>query len=222
MRNLIQALLISCAIVAGAARATAQNTVVNLVQDLRFKLTGYYQMNDTENSKTLFRNAGKISITNKDIINLIEGEAGIIFSGNARLLLISKTPVDLTPKVVIRDRFQGDSFDTDVTQYFSAEVRASIEDARISKNPFKAKGSSYDVIVFALNLPQVGFQVLGFGKTRVSTGKMEGDPVTIVHTGKVDASGNGEFQVNPLSGVVPVALTGKVEISGGNVKATVE
>src|SRR3954467_8616378 len=111
MRNLIQALLISCAIVAGAARATAQNTVVNLVQDLRFKLTGYYQMNDTENSKTLFRNAGKISITNKDIINLIEGEAGIIFSGNARLLLISKTPVDLTPKVVIRDRFQGDSFD---------------------------------------------------------------------------------------------------------------
>jgi hypothetical protein len=222
MRNIIQSVLISCILAASVAQSTAQNTVINLIQELRFKLTGYYQMNDTENSKTLFRNAGKVNITNKDIINLIEGEVGIIFSGDARLMLISRTPVDLKPKVVIRDRFEGESFDTDVTQYFSAEVIASIEDGKINKNPFKASGSSYDLIVFELALPDVEFRVLGFGKTKVGTGKKEGEPVTIVHTGKVDASGNGNLQVNPLTGVVPVALTGTVEISGNQVKATVE
>src|SRR5215218_6658119 len=207
MRNIILPVLISCLLAASAAQSVAQNTVINLIQDLRFKLTAYYQMNDTENSKTLFRNAGKVSITNKDIINLIEGEVGIIFSVNARLLLISKTPVDLMPKVVIRDRFEGEPFDTDVTQYFSAEVLASIEGGKINKNPLKAKGSSYDVIVFKLVLPQVRFQVQGFGKTRVGTGKSEGEPAAIVHTGKVQASGTGELQVSLLTGVVPVALT---------------
>src|SRR5215203_2927168 len=159
MRNIILPVLISCLLAASAAESAAQNTVINLIQDLRFKLTAYYQMNDTENSKTLFRNAGKVSIKNKDIINLIEGEVGIIFSANARLLLISGTPLDLTPKVVIRDRFEGDSFDTDVTQYFSAKVLASIEDVNINKNPFKASGWSYDVIVFELDLPDVEIRI---------------------------------------------------------------
>jgi hypothetical protein len=222
MRNIIQPVLIGCLLAAGVARSAAQNTVINLIQEVRFKLTAYYQASDTENDKTLFRHADKVTVTTRDIINLIEGEVGIIFSVDARLLLISRTPVDLTPKVVIRDRSGGEPFDTDVTPYFSAEVLASIEDAKINKNPFKASGSSYDVIVFKLNLPQVEFQVQGFGKTKVSTGKNEGEPVTIVHTGKVDASGNGELQVNPLSGVVPVALVGTVEILGDNLKATVE
>ncbi len=222
MRNIIQPVLISCLLAAGVAQSTAQNTVIKVTQELRFKLTAYYQMNDTENAKTIFRNAGKVTVSNNDIINLIEGEVGIIFSGDARLLLISRTPVDLTPTVVIRDRFEGEPFDTDVTQYFSAEVLASIEDAKINKNPFKASGSSYDLIVFELNLPDVEFRILGFGKTKVSTGKKEGDPVTIVHTGKVEASGNGNYQVNPLSGVVPVLFTGTVEISGSDVKAFVE
>lgn len=222
MRNIIQPVLICCLLAASVAQSTAQNTVIDLIQELQFKLTGYYQMNETENAKTWFRNAGKVSITNKDIINLIEGEVNIIFKPEARLLLISRTPVDLTPKVVIRDRFEGESFDTDVTQYFSAEVLASIEDAKINKNPFKARGSSYDLIVFKMNLPQVEFQVQGFGKIKVSTGKYEGEPTTIVHTGKVDASGNGNFQVNPLTGVVPVVLTGTVKITGDQLKATVE
>jgi len=222
MRNIIQPVLMSCLLVASVAQSAAQNTVINVIQELRFKLTGYYQLNDTENSKTVFRNAGKITVTNNDIINLLEGEVGIVFSPDARLLLISTAPVDLTPKVVIRDRFESEPFDTDVTQYFSAEVLTSIEDGKINKNPFKASGSSYDVIVFELNLPEVEFRVVGFGKTKVSTGKSEGEPVTIVHTGKVDASGNGELQVTPVSGVVPVALTGTVEISGSNVKVSAE
>ena len=194
MRNLIQRVLIGCLLAARVAQSTAQNTVINVIQELRFKLTGYYQMNETETSKTLFRNAGKISITNKDIINLIEGEVHIIFSVNAKLLLISRTPVDLTPKVVIRDKFEGESFDTDVTQYFSAEVLASVEDANINKNPFKVSGSSYDVIVFEMHLPQVEFQVQGFGRTKLTTGKYEGEPTAIVHTGRVDASGNGNYE----------------------------
>jgi hypothetical protein len=222
MRNLIQRVFIGCLLAAGVAQSAAQNRVINVIQELRFKLTGYYQLNDTENSKTVFRNAGKVTVTNNDIINLIEGEVGIIFSPDARLLLISTVPVDPTPKVVIRDRFEGEPFDTDVTQYFSAEVLTSIEDGKINKNPFKASGSSYDVIVFELNLPQVEFRIVGFGKTKVGTGKSEGEPVTIVHTGKVDASGNGDLQVTPVSGVVPVALTGTVEISGSNVKVSAE
>ena len=222
MRNKIKLVLMSCLLAAGAAQSQAQNTVINLVQELRFKLTGYYQMSMTENANSFFRHAGKITINNKDIINLIEQEVDIIFSEDAKLLLISGTPVDSTPKVIIRDHFEGERFDTDVTQYFSAEILASIEDTTINKNPLKANGSSYDVVAFELTLSQVHFRIQGFGKTKVDTGKYEGDPVAIVHTGKVEISGNGYYKVSFLSGVVPVALTGTVQISGKEVKAMTE
>jgi hypothetical protein len=212
----------ACLLTAGAAQSNAQNTVVKVVQELRFKLTAYYQMSATENSSTFFRNAGKVSVTNKDIINLLEPEVNIIFSSNAKLMLISGIPVDPKPRVVVRDRFEGERFDTDVTRYFSAEVLASIEDTKINKNPLKASGSSYDVVVFEMNLTQVQFRVQGFGKTAVRTGKHEGEPAALVHTGKVDTSGGGEYQVNILTGVVPVALSGTVQITGTDVKAMTE
>jgi len=212
----------ACLLAAGAAQSNAQNTVIKVVQELRFKLTGYYQMSTTENSSSFFRNAGKISVTNKDIINLLEPEVDIIFSGDAKLMLISDIPVDHTPKVVVRDWFHGERFETDVTQYFSAEVIASIEDTKINKNPLKASGSSYDVVVFEMNLTQVQFRVQGFGKVSVRTGKHEREPAALVHTGKVEASGSGEYQVNILTGVVPVALTGTVQITGTDVKSMTE
>jgi len=209
-------------LVTGAAQSEAQNTALNIVQDLNFKLTAYYQMSPTENSSAFFRHAGKVSVTNKDLINLIEKEVNIIFSSNAKLLLISTTPQDLTPKVVIRDKFEGEKFDTDVTQYFTAEVLASIEETKINKNPLKTNGKSYDVVAFEMNASQTQFKVLGFGNTKVNTGKREGDPVAIVHTGKVDVSGSGDYQVSVLGGVIPVALTGTIQITGTEVKAMVE
>ena len=212
----------ACLLTAGAGQSNAQNTVIRVVQDLRFKLTAYYQMSATENSSTFFRNAGKVSVTNKDIINLLEPEVNIIFSSNAKLMLISEIPVDPHPKVIVRDRFEGERFDTDVTQYFSADVLASIEDTKINKNPLKASGSSYDVLVFEMNLTNVQFRVQGFGKTNVRTGKHEGEPAALVHTGTVQTSGTGDYQVNILTGVVPVALTGTVQISGTDVKAMTE
>jgi hypothetical protein len=218
----MKSVLIGCLLAAGAAQSNAQNTVVKLVQDLRFKLTGYYQMNPTENSQTVFRNVGKVTITSQDIINLIEPEVNIIFSANANMLLISDTPVDRTPRVVIRDKFEGEKFDTDVTQFFSAEVLASIEDTKINKNPLKAKGASYDVVVFKLNTTQIQFQVQGFGKTKVGTGKHEGKPAAIVHTGKVNASGTGNYQVNVLVGLVPVAMSGYVQIVGTDLRSMTE
>jgi len=218
----MKSVVIGCLLAGGAAPSKAQNTVIKVVQDLRFKLTGYYQMSATENSTSFFRHAGKVSVTNKDIINLIERQVSIIFSSNAKLLLISGTPVDLTPQVVIRDRFEGDWFDTDVTEYFSAEVLASIEDTKINKNPLKASGSSYDVVAFEMKLPQVQFRIQGYGKVQVRTAKYEGDPAALVHTGKVDASGSGDYQVNILTGVVPVSLVGTVQISNSQVKAMVE
>ena len=221
MRNITQPVLISCLFAAGIAQSTAQNTVLNVVQELRFKLTAYHQMDDTENSKTLFRNAGKITITNKDIINLIDNELDGTFSPDAKLMLISRAPVDLNPKVVIRDRVEGDPVDTDVTQYFGAEVLRSIEDGKINKDPLKASGSSYDLIAFDFNLPPVDFRILGFGKTKVSTGKSEGEPAAVVHTGKMNASGHGTYFSSPPS-VSPAVLTGTVEISGTDVKASVE
>jgi hypothetical protein len=222
MRNTWKSILGAALLVTGATQSKAQPTVLNIVQDVNFKLTGYYQMSPTENSSTIFRHAGKISITNKDIINLIENELNIIFSSDAKLLLISATPVDLTPKVVIRDKFEGERFDTDVTQYFSAEVLASIEETKINKNPLKTSGTSYDVLAFELKLTQVHFRIQGLGITQVKTGKYEGDPVAVVHTGKVDTTGSGEYQVNYLTGVVPVALFGTVQISGTDVKAMSE
>lgn len=222
MKNKSELTLVLAVLAMGGAPSHAQNTVLNVVQDLNFKLTGYYQMSPTENSSTIFRHAGKVSITTKDIINLLEKQVNIIFSSDARLLLISEIPVDPTPKVVVRDTFQGQRFDTDVTQYFGAKVLASIEDTKINKNPIKTRGKSYDVIEFEMNLDQAGFKILGFGKLQVKTGKYEGDPVAIVHTGKVDTSGSGEYQINLLSGVVPLALTGTVQISNTSVKASAE
>jgi hypothetical protein len=215
-------MLVAALLALGAARSQAQNTVLNIVQELNFKLTGYYQMSPTENSSTFFRHAGKVSITNKDIINLLEREVDIIFSTDAKLMLISGTPVDPTPTVVVRDKFEGEKFDTDVTQYFSAEILSSVEETKINKNPLKAKGTSYDVIAFEMKLSEVKFRIQGFGNMKVTTGEYEHDPVAIVHTGKVDTSGNGEYQVSVLGGVVPVALFGTVQISGTEVKAMTE
>ena len=222
MRNMKRLVLMSCLLVAGAGQSGAQNTVLNVVQELRFKLTGYYQMSSTENPSTVFRHAGKVTVTNKDIINLLEQELNIIFSANARLLLISGTPVDLTPKVVVRDTFQGEKFDTDVTQYFSARVLASVEDTKINKNPVKANGKSYDVVAFELKLTEANFRIQGFANLHVKTGYYEREPAAIVHTGKFDAVGNGNYQVSIIVPVVPVALTGTVEISGTDVKAVTE
>lgn len=222
MRNIINSVLIGGLLVAGAAQCKAQNTVINLVQELRFKLTGYYQMSATENSTSFFRHAGKVSITNKDIINLLEKQVNIIFSPDAKLMLISSTPVDVTPKIVVRDRFEGERFDTDVTQYFSAEVLASMEETTINKNPLRANGSSYDLVVFDMHLSQVQFRLQGFGKTKIGTAKYEGESTALVHTGKVNTSGSGEYQVSVLGGVVPMALVGTVQISGKELKAMVE
>jgi len=216
-------MLIAAALAAATVQSNAQNTVLKVVQDINFKLTGYYQMSPTENSSTIFRHAGKVTITNKDIINLLENEVSIIFSPDAKLKLISATPDYADPKVIIRDKFEGNQFDTDVTEFFGAELLASIEDVKINKNPLKTNGKSYDVVAFEMHTSQTHFKVLGFGNTKVNTGKHEGDPVAIVHTGKVDVSGNGDYQVSVLvGGVVPVALTGTIQISGTDVKAMVE
>jgi hypothetical protein len=224
----MKCVLTGCLLAAGAAESMAQNTVLSVVQNLNFKLTGYYQMSMTENSTTFFRHAGKVTINNKDIINLLEQEVNIIFSSDAKLLLISEvpangeTPVDLKPKVVVRDKFEGESFDTDVTRYFSAEILASVEETKINKNPLKASGTSYDVIVFELKLPEVQFKIQGFGKMKVKTGSYEHEPAALVHTGKVDATGNGNYRVSIIIPVQPVALTGTVELSGSDVKAMPE
>ena len=73
-----------------------------------------------------------------------------------------------------------------------------------------------------MKLDQAEFRILGFGTLQVKTGKYQGDPVAIVHTGKVNSSGNGEYQLNILTGVVPVALTGTVQIGDALVKAIAE
>jgi len=214
--------LMSALLAASAAQSPAQNTVIKVVQELNFKLTGYYQQSSTENPNAIFKHAGKISVTNKDIINLLEPEVNIIFSSNAKLMLLSDVPVDQTPQVVVRDKFQGEWFDTDVTQHFSAEVLASIEDGKVNKNPIKASGKSYDVVVFEMGLYQAQFRIQGFGKTKIQTAKHEGESAAIVHTGKIDASGHGAYAVNILSGVVPVVLEGTVQILGNEVKSLEE
>jgi hypothetical protein len=226
MRNTMKLILVGALLAVGAPESRAQNTVLKVVQELRFKLTGYYQMSPTENSSTFFRNSGKVTISNNDIINLLEAEVNIIFSSDAKLLLISEIPpgatpipLDPTPTVVVRDWYQGEKFDTDVTEYFSAKVLTSIEDTKINKNPLKANGTSYDVLTFEMNVTQASFKLHGFAKMQVSTGTYEHDPQTIIHTGKVDTTGSGDYQVSVIGGVVPVALTGTIQISGHDVKA---
>ena len=221
MRNIIKLVLVSGLLAGGMARSMAQEAVT-VVQELTFKLTGYYQKDDTENNKKVFRHAGKVSVSNKDIINLLEGPTGQVFPNDATLVLLSGTPVDLFPRVVVREKSGGVIVDTDVTQYFSAERLASIEDEQINKSPLKANGVSYDVLVFKMQVTDVAFQVQGFGKTTVSTGKFEGDPAAIIHTGKLNVSGAGEYQATLVSGVVRVALTGTVAITGNAVKVVAE
>ena len=226
MKNTMKLILVGALLAAGAAESSAQNTVLKVVQELRFKLTGYYQMTPTENSSTLFRNAGKFTISNNDIINLLEGEVGIIFSSDAKLMLISEIPpgptpipVDRTPTIVVRDWYQGEKFDTDVTEYFGAKVLTSIEDTKINKNPLKANGTSFDIVAFEMHVTDVSFKLQGFSKMQVITGTYDHDPKTIIHTGKLDTTGSGEYQVSVIVGVKPVTMIGTIQVSGHDVKA---
>lgn len=222
MRILSKFIVAVALVAASAVGSKAQNTVINLVQDINFKFTGYYQMSPTENSTTFFRHAGKVSVTNKDIINFLEPEVGIIFSADAKLKLITNIETNLQPKVIVRDRFDGEQFDTDVTEYFSAEILGSIEETKINKNPLKANGKSYDVVAFEMKVAKATFRVEGFGPVAVKTGKHEGEPVALVHTGTVNVSGVGDYQVSILGGVLPVVLTGTVKITGTDVKSMEE
>jgi hypothetical protein len=43
-----------------------------------------------------------------------------------------------------------------------------------------------------------------------------------VHTGTVNVSGNGDYQVSILGGILPVALTGTVKITGTDLKSMAE
>jgi hypothetical protein len=59
MRITSKLMLIAAALAAATVQSNAQNTVLKVVQDINFKLTGYYQMSPTENSSTIFRHAGR-------------------------------------------------------------------------------------------------------------------------------------------------------------------
>src|SRR5512140_300414 len=120
MRNASKFVLVGALLGLGASQSNAQTT--NVVQHLNIKLTGYYQAAATETSSAINRHAVKVSIVNKDVIKLVGLEMNISFSDKAELMLLSKVPVDLSPAVIVRDKVNGNTVDTDVSAHFSAQV----------------------------------------------------------------------------------------------------
>jgi hypothetical protein len=210
--------LISTLVAFGAAQLKAQTSVTNIVQDLTIKFTAYYQMDPTTNSTTIFRNAGKASVVNKDIIALLGLQMQIVFSDNAKLLLISSLEEGLNPKVVVRDTVSGNTVDTDAGQYFNAVVMSSVENSKIKLNPLNVSGTGYEVIVFNMAVDTAVFSVQGFAQTAISTVKYQGQVVGGAQTGSMTVSGSGTYGASPAGGLTPVTITGTVKVSGKNVE----
>lgn len=205
----------------GAAQAGAQTYVTNLVQAVEFKLTGYYQTEATQGSESIKRHASKLSISNKEIMTLLKVQMGGTWSDNAKLKLISKAPTDDTPKLVVRDKVNGANVDTDVTAYFSAHVAVSIEETEIKNNPFRVNGSGYDVVAYQMALDAATFRIGGFSKIKIDTIRYKDEPAALAHTGTFNVSGSGFYGVS-TGGLVPVALTGTLKISGNEIEVVTE
>jgi hypothetical protein len=216
MRNKMKLVLVCTLVVFGALQLRAQTTVTNIVQDLDIKLTAYYQKESTTNSGTIMRNAGKASISNKDIISLLGLQLNVLFSSDAKLLLISNLEDALNPKVVVRDTVGGNNVDTEVGQYFSAVVHSSVENSKIKLNPLNVSGTGYDVVEFNMAVDTAVFSVQGFAQTSISTVKYQGQVVGEVHTGSMNVSGSGTYGAAPGGGLTPVAIKGTVKVSGKN------
>jgi len=218
MRNKMKLVLVSALVVFGAVQLRAQTTVTNIVQDLEIKYTAYYQMAPTTNSTTIMRNAGKASIVNKDIIALLGLQLNVVFSSNAKLLLISNLENALNPKVVVRDTVGGNTVDTEVGQYFFVVVDSSVESSKIKLNPLNISGTGYDVLEFHMAVDTANFSVQGFVQSSISTVKYEGQVVGAAHTGSMNVSGSGTYAASPGGGQTPVSIKGTVKVSGKNVE----
>src|SRR6187549_2093022 len=141
MKKSMKLVLVGVLVAFGAAQLNAQTSVTNIVQNLNLKLTAYYQTDVTTNSSNITRNAGKASVANKDIIALLGLQLNVVFTSDAKLLLISNLEDSLNPKIVVRDKVGGNNVDTAVGQYFSVTVIQSIESSKIKLDPLNVSGT---------------------------------------------------------------------------------
>jgi hypothetical protein len=220
MRKSMKLVLVGVLVAFGAAQLNAQTSVTNIVQNLNLKLTAYYQTDVTTNSSTITRNAGKASVANKDIIALLGLQLNVVFTSDAKLLLISNLEDSLNPKIVVRDKVGGNNVDTAVGQYFSVTVIQSIESSKIKLDPLNVSGTGYEVLEFQMTVDGADFSLQGFAQTAISTVKYQGHVVGGVQTGTMNVSGSGNYRASPAGGMVPVAIKGTVQVLGKDVEVT--
>jgi hypothetical protein len=182
------------------------------VQDLTVKFTGYYQNAPTTNDGTLERTSSTFSGSNKSIIELLGLQLNVIFSSDAKLLLLTPAaspdtlPSLLQLRVVVRDVVAGNTVDTDVTTYFGVSIRQTVEDTKTKADPYDVTGKGFDVVEFRMTVAQATFAVQGFSKTKI-------DEVTYAQE-TIGRSRSGSFNVQqhaqcqPGGESVPLVLTG--------------
>jgi len=217
MRKSMKLVLVGVLVAFGAAQLNAQTT--NIVQNLTLKLTAYYQTDSTTNSSSITRNVGKASVGNKDIITLLGLQMNVVFTSDAKLLLISDLD-SLNPRIVVRDTPGGDTVDTPVGQYFGVNVIQSVESLKLQVDPLNVSGTGYHVLEFNMGVEGADFSVQGFAQTAISTVKYQGKVVGGVQTGTSNVSGSGNYRVSPAGGLVPITIKGTVQVSGKNVEVS--
>jgi hypothetical protein len=218
MRKSMKLVLVGVVMAFGAAQLNAQTT--NIVQNLNLKLTAYYQAGATTNSSNIALNVGKVSVVNKDIIALLGLQLNVIFTSDAKLLLISDLEDSLNPRIVVRDTQGGNTVDTEVGQYFSVTVIQSVESLKIKVDPLNVSGTGYEVLTFNMTVDGADFSVQGFAQTAISTVKHQGRVVGGAQTGTMNVSGSGNYSASPAGGLVPVAIKGTVQVLGKNVEVS--
>src|SRR5262245_33830497 len=89
---------------ASMALCTPQShaATTNMLQNLDIKLTAYYQMEPTTGSDSVMLNAGKATVSNKDIIAILGVATTNIFSSNAKLMLETEFDSPDERQIIVR------------------------------------------------------------------------------------------------------------------------
>jgi hypothetical protein len=219
MRTTTKLATVFALVAAGLVHSSAQTSVTNLIQNVNFKFTAYYQGADSTISGGTKRNAGRVTIQNNDIINLLGLQLNKVFPSGSKLLGVTTLGVDVVPRIVVRSTpASGTNVDTDVSQYFYATLISHAENTTIKTNPFTVNGTSYNLVSFTMAVDSAHFTVRGFSASSVGTVKVANVPAGTALTANWNVSGSGDYKASVSATNVPVTLTGTASLTGRNIQ----
>jgi hypothetical protein len=217
MKNYLKAGLTTALISLAGAYGSQADT--NLVQDVIFQFTAYYQAGTTSNSTSIITDSGKASLKNKDIIALIGLEQGINYTSNAKLIV--KRPAGDTnfPVVYVRDKVNGTTTDTAAGDLLSESTHLRIAETKTVLKNGSTTGKTFTQEEWTLSTSQASFDVAGFVNESIITSLYKGDYFTF-RSGVLKANGTGMYNASAVYSNAPVVLTGTINVTGRKFEVT--